>query len=286
MFKRKLLICLCVLAIPVVAFTVLSSSLAGCTTTKQSELLKMIDGGKSITLNLSKPSYEVKTVGEQVNRLDWVQLDQLSTYDIFRSDFDSTLSIVRVSENGVNGKSGCLFVGKDNVRDGNTTLADAFRNEVFIEKYWNKAEVRNKLGELSKEAYKDIDGTNNLMASINAYFNLLPDSENPTAFNGTQSLTREQFYTLVYRATTPVKPIEIDKNFEAAVGGKTEYTKYAQGVDEYGFLNVNNKSLDRITYHGLITRAEAVYLVVNKFFKDELKEVSPSDKAFKDTENA
>ncbi|WP_161938392.1 hypothetical protein, partial [Clostridium tepidiprofundi] len=42
----------------------------------------------------------------------------------------------------------------------------------------------------------------------------------------------------------------------------------------------------RITYHGLITRAEAVYLVVNKFFKDELKEVSPTDKAFKDTENA
>ncbi len=272
--------------IPIMSLIILTSQLTGCAALESREMIKMIDRGESIMMEVSQPSYEVNVLGQQ-KQVDWIQLDQLKTHKEFRQDFDTLFNINIVTEKGLNGKSGCLYVDESGDRNGNTTLEDALRNKAFVTKYWQDNDVKDGLVKLSDDIYTDTDG--NMMygitGSLNAYYSLLEDAENPSAFNPTQSLTREQFYTLVFKAEEGVQEIKNDGVFEKAIGGGTPYSKFAQGVSEYGFLSVDNKSLDEQAYKGSISRAEAVYMVVNKHFPKELAKVNGEEKAFKDTKN-
>lgn len=288
MSKKRVIISVVSLII-LISLIILVSRLTGCFATSSKDMVKMIDKGKTITLELASPSYDIKEKGKQQEELDWVQLDQLKTFNQgFRQEFDEVFNINIVTEKGVNGKSGCLYVDEAGDREGNTTLEDAFRNKTFVTKYWDSSEVKGKMVKLGNGVYTDVADSDNdaIAASINAYYNLMPDATNPESFNGTQSLTREQFYELVYKTENGVQEIEIDKNFETAVGGATSHTKFAQGVDEYGFLSVENKSLDGNSYSGSISRSEAIYMLVNKHFKDEMSKVTGKEKAFKDNKNA
>ncbi|MBS5126659.1 MAG: hypothetical protein KHZ09_14810, partial [Clostridium sp.] len=62
---------------------------------------------------------------------------------------------------------------------------------------------------------------NQLVASINAYYNLIPNAENPTAFNPTQSMTRELMNcsegTVIYHTANENITIEV-KNIRAYRG--------------------------------------------------------------------
>lgn len=275
---------------PVMCAILMLSQLSGCAVVNSKEMLSMINAGETIEIEVAAPSYDVIVRGEQMEYVEWTQLDQLKTFDDgFRQKFDEVFNIKLLKEKGLSGKSGCLYVDKEGDRNGNTALQDALRNEVFVTKYWSDEGVKGKLADIASEAYKDVDGLDDskkLMASVNAYYNLIEDYENPTSFNSTQSLTREQFYTLMYKAENGVKEIEVNKSFESAIGGETEYSKFAQEVEENGFLRVGNKSLERESYKGSITRAEAVYMVVNKYFMGRFAGVKDKDKAFKDNKNA
>lgn len=275
--------------IPMITLIIIASQLAGCAVMESKEMIGMIDSGQSITIELPAPSYKIEIKGQQQEQHAWTQLDQLKTHNNgFRQDFDTLFNINTVTENTINGKSGCLYVDEANDRNGNTTLEDALRNKVFVNKYWAGSAVKDKLAALAEEAYTDVDKNSEsaIMASLNAYYNLLPDYVNPDSFNGTKSLTREEFYTLVFKSEEGVRPIEGDASFEQAIGGQTELSKYAQGVDQYGFLSAGNKSLDATSYKGSISRAEAVYMIVNKHFPNELAKVTGKEQAFKDTKNA
>ncbi|MBU3207887.1 hypothetical protein KPL33_13040 [Clostridium algidicarnis] len=288
MSKKRVIISVVSLII-LISLIILVSRFTGCFATSSKDMVKMIDKGETITLELASPSYDIEEKGKQQEELDWVQLDQLKTFNQgFRQEFDELFNINIVTEKGVNGKSGCLYVDEAGDREGNTTLEDAFRNKTFVTKYWDSSEVKGKLVKLGNGVYTDVADSDSdaIAASINAYYNLMPDATNPESFNGTQSLTREQFYELVYKTENGVQEIEIDKNFETAVGGATSHTKFAQGVDEYGFLSVENKSLDGNSYSGSISRSEAIYMLVNKHFKDEMSKVTGKEKAFKDNKNA
>ncbi len=275
--------------VPMLTLIIMVSQLVGCSIMTSNEMVDMINQGQSITIELPAPAYEINIRGQQQENIDWVQLDQLKTFNNgFRQDIDSLLNINIISQNGINGKSGSLYVDEVGDRNGNTALENAFRNKVFVNKYWNNETVKGELAALVEQAYSDVDKNSEfaIMASLNAYYNLLPDYKNPDSFNGAMSLTREEFYTLVFKSEEGVKPIEIDTSFEQAIGGQTEYSKYAQEVDEYGFLSIFNKSLDGTSYKGSISRAEAVYMIVNKHFTQELAKVTGREQAFKDTKNA
>lgn len=261
---------------------VLAGLLVGCSIAESNEMLKMIDTGQPITLELARPSYEVVVQGEQ-QKIEWIQLDQLNSYPILRQGFDELFNINIVTENGINGKSGCLYVDETGDRNGNTTLEDALRNKVFVTKYWEKAEVKDKLVELAEGIYTDIDGDTvyGITGAINAYYNLLEDAKNPVAFNPTQSLTREQFYTLVFKSENGVRNITVNKSFEEAIGGPTKHSKFAQEVDKYAFISAESGSLDKNAYKGSISRAEAIYMVVNKHFQSELAKVKNVNGHFK-----
>lgn len=275
---------------PVMCAILMLSQLSGCAVVNSKEMLSMINAGETIEIEVAAPSYDVIVRGEQMEYVEWTQLDQLKTFDNgFRQKFDEVFNIRLLKEKGLSGKSGCLYVDKEEDRNGNTALQDALRNKIFVTKYWGDESVKSKIADMASEAYKDVgreEADKRLMASINAYYNLIEDYENPTSFNSTQSLSREQFYTLIFKAENGVRKIEVNESFESAIGGETEYSKFAQEVEDSGFLRAGNKSLDQESYKGSITRAEAVYMVVNRYFMGKFADVKDKDKAFKDNKNA
>lgn len=276
------------IVIPMMTFILLASQLVGCATFKPAEMVEAINRGESIVLEVAEPTYEIQIKGEQIQDVTWIQLDQLKTFnDGFRQTFDKAFNITIVSEDGKSGKSGCMFVNPLGERDGNTTLSDSFRNKTFMTKYWSDHKVQNEIVKVASDAYTDISSDKEAVAaSINAYYNLINDAKNPDSFNGSQSMTRESFYTLMYKANNPVSELSVTEQFSNAVGGETEYIKYVEQLAEKGFLKASNKSLDSSNISGNITRAEAVYMVVNALFPDELAKVTDKDKAYTDTRNA
>lgn len=275
------------MVIPLMTLIIMTSQLVGCEVVKSSEMVKMLNEGQDVSIELAVPSYSTASQGT-VETIKWTQLDQLQTYLSFREDMDKIFNINVVTENNVNGKSGCLYVDAAGDRDGNTTLEDAFRNEIFITQYWNNSYIRDSIAQLASSIFTDegSSSSNATWASMNAYWNLMPDADYPNAFNGNSSLTREQFYTLLYKAETPVTSLKDDESFDSAIGGATKYSKYAQNVAKYGFLKTSDTSLNEKNYSGNISRAEAVYMIVQKDFSKELAKVKNIDKAFKDTKNA
>lgn len=73
---------------------IMASQLVGCAVVESSEMVKMIDAGESIVLEVASPSYNVVVQGEQKEDIEWIELDQLKTYnDGFRQGFDEVFNI-------------------------------------------------------------------------------------------------------------------------------------------------------------------------------------------------
>ncbi len=71
------------LIVPTLTMVIIASQLMGCAATSQSELLKMLDTGQQIEIEIATPISEEQ--GEE-KTLDWIQLDQLATYDTFKRE--------------------------------------------------------------------------------------------------------------------------------------------------------------------------------------------------------
>ncbi len=277
------------IVVPIMTLVILASQLTGCAAVNSNEMVKMINAGQSVTIEVAKPDYTVHISGTAQKEAPWVQLSKLNTFNNgFRQGYDELFNINIITNKGVNSKSGCLFVDAGNQQDGNTTLADAFRNKVFVTKYWNNPDIINSMNQLASQAYTDVakGDTSATDAALNAYYDLTTDNVNPSSFNATQSLSREQFYAMYFKAKTKVTTLTPDVTFDEAIGGKTALSNYAQGVAKYGFLQTADKSLDSSTYTGSISRAEAIYLVVNANFPDLMEQVPSNATAFRDTKNA
>lgn len=277
------------IVIPILSLAIMMGSMVGCSVVKSDELLKMLETDSTISIELAMPDYEVVQKGEE-KYFDWTELDQLGTYDRgFRQSVDEVFNINIVTESGRNGKNGVLFIGEEGKRNGNAVLADAFRNKVFMEKYWGDAKVKEALAKAASEAYIDLgEGeTEKILAAFNAYYNLFIDGSEGSSyfFNAQESLTREGFMSGLYRAEHGVAEIESDELFGEKVGGVTGHTKFAKELEEFSFLGTDNKSLDAVTYQGNISRAEAVYMLVKMHFNEEYESVEGKAKAFTDTKN-
>lgn len=283
------------IVLPVMAAIILISQLSGCAAVPSDEMVNMINEGQTIVLEVNQPTdYSISVKGEEKQDVEWVQLDQLKTYnDGFRQGFDELFNI-NIVTTGLGSKQGCLFVKNvedTDVHSGNATMFDAFRNKAFIENYWKNSELITELTSLCEKAYTDVDRNSSsaLSATLNAYYNLLNDSENPTSFNATQSVTREQFYTMLFKATTGVTQLDYTPSsdvFAMSVGGDTEYTVYAKQVANYGFLDYANSSLDKTNIGSSISRIEAIYMLINQNFPDLLEQADTSKKVASDAKSA
>lgn len=254
--------------IPTLTAVIIASQLMGCAAMTQSELLQAINNGDQIEIEVIEPGFVEDEQGQET-ALSWTELASLTTNADLRSGWDDTLGIIRTDE----GKNGVFYVNEAGDNENNNTLKVVMHNRAFVQSLENEDSL-TALADASLKNYADIEDNETMKAvymGINGYFNLLTDNE-PNYANPDSSLMRNEFMAMVYRADTPVQEITADENFATAVG-KSDYNIYAQGVNDNAYLSTENKNLDNLTYNGAISRAEAIYLIVNRYFSDDFNSV-------------
>lgn len=246
-------------------------------------IIQFMQYDEAVEIELAAPKDSRK--GEALP-LKWVKLGELETYsDTLRKSVDSLFGINGDSSSG---KSGCIYQIKlsngNKKNSSNSTLKTAMCNEEFRGKMEDKG-ILEALSEAASNTFTDLEkeGTDGVYAAVNGYFNLLSDTEEPYA-NIDSTLSRAEFMAMAYRADTPVKEITPDSVFAEAVG-ESEYKLYAQGIEQYSYLDIATKSLNEKTYKGKITRAEAVYIIMKMCYGEELSETS-TDMKLKDVKDA
>ena len=254
--------------IPTLTAVIIASQLMGCAAMTQSELLQAINNGDQIEIEVIEPGFVEDEQGQET-ALSWTELASLTTNADLRNGWDDTLGIIRTDE----GKNGVFYVNEAGDNENNNTLKVVMHNRAFVQSLENEDSL-TALADASLKNYADIEDNETMKAvymGINGYFNLLPDNE-PNYANPDSTLMRNEFMAMVYRADTPVQEITADENFATAVG-KSDYNIYAQGVNDNAYLSTENKNLDNLTYNGAISRAEAIYLIVNRYFSDDFNSV-------------
>ncbi len=206
----------------------------------------------------------IVTEESKVELLPWLQLSSLETHPELRSAFEEYVGVTGTTGN----KEGILYKNPLTTQaDQNITLLLAIKNSQF-RGYFMMPDDLTKLGEIASENYTDIeaDDINAPYATINAYFELLPDQEEGQ-FDGDATISRAQAMTLVMRATTPVNEAqapEEDADFTKAVG-ETQYTNFAAPMNEYTYLNTSTGLNDK-TFNTTMSRGEYIYLLTKSIF--------------------
>lgn len=250
--------------IPLIASGIIASQLMGCASASSKEFLDLLNKGEAIEIEVAVP----ESIEEGTEKdLEWVQLDQLSTYPEFRRAMDDALFITNFGEDS---KNGILYVDLEGNHEGNNTLYNAFMNNAFRENYWENEEVQKQVQEAVLDVYADVEAETEgiKVAALNAYYNLLPDAE-PNYFNGESLINRGEFMALLYRSENPVQDLESNEEFTSLVG-ESDNTDFAYSLVEDSYLNTIDKSLNTKTFNGTMTRGEAIYMLMHHFYGDEL----------------
>lgn len=265
------------IVIPTITMAIICSQLLGCGAMSQSDLLKMINNGDTIEVEIAVPDNLVET-NEDV--LAWIILASLTSQQTMRDQWDDTLKITLTAD----GKQGCLYVDTQGNNENNNTLRVALHNRAFISLLEDK-DIMEALANAANEAYTDIDATEDtdkaFYMALNAYFNILPDSTDGSA-NANDALSRKEFMTMVARSELQVDDsISASDEFNTAVGS-SEFNAFAEKEAQYSYLDLGSKSLNNKTYNGVMSRGEAIYLIVNHFFADDLAKVGNLSAQFTD----
>ncbi len=231
--------------------------------------LSIVACGKQKLINNteSSASTEISNAEEsKVELLPWLQLSSLKTHPELRKAFEELVGVTGTTGN----KEGILYTNPLTTQaDQNITLLLAIKNSRF-RGYLVLPDELAKLGEIAAENYTDIDvdDVNAPYATINAYFELLPDQEDGQ-FDGDATISRAQAMTLLMRAMTPVNKAqapEDNKDFTKAVG-ETQYTNFAAPMDEYAYVNTST-GLNKETFTSEMSRGEYIYLLANYYSQD------------------
>ena len=208
---------------------------------------------------------------QAISQLDWTELGLLETNPDLREAFEKIFKVTGEAGN----KEGIIYETPTSstdttyTYDNNNTLDVAIHNYNFRSLYDSKS---TEIADTARSNYLDLDEEDDsvcVAVAINTYFNLLPDTNDGDS-NPNETLTRAQAMAAIMRATTPVSDsLQLDESFTSAVGD-TEYNLYAQSLNDAAFLNTTDGSLSQDNYTGKMTRGEAIYLLMNKFFHDDI----------------
>lgn len=204
--------------------------------------------------------------------ISWTPVGELTDHAELRASIDKYLGVTGEGKN----KQGSLYTNIKGKNDYNNVFSVAMNNSA-VKKALNTN--KNFIANAACNSYTDLDIDDEekcVNMALNAYFNLLPDG---TEANADASLTRAQFMAMVMRADTPVTEIQTDTAFEKSVG-QSEYNKYAQSVNKDSYLTLNNQ-----LYNSSMTRAEAVYTIVSRYYADSLKNASSSASCYTDAKD-
>ncbi len=266
--------------IPTLTALLIASQLTGCASASEKEMLQMINNQQSICIEVAVPVSQEQ--GEEIQST-WTELAHKDNYEVFRLNFDDTLGITAF---GTGGKNGTVYVDLEGNHTDNSTFYYAMMNKKFREQL-DDTDTNAALQDLAYENYTDINSDAEAkLAYINAYFDLINDAE-PNYYNGNSTLTRAEFLGAIYKAQNPVSELEAPADFYAAVDptGENPNTDFAYELLEHNYLNLDDKSLTSDNFNGTITRAEAVYTLVNMFYSDKLASVTGKEASFADIKN-
>lgn len=222
----------------------------------------------SIELEISEPeSIELGTHEELV----WTELGSLNDVPQLRAAWDKIFK----TKGALGKREGTIYLQGDDKYYNNNTIAIAAKNADFTKIADNNKAKLGEAGELEYTDISDEDDDIKFLMALNGYFNIIQDGENPDSANPYETLTRAQVMSAVMRATTPVdSKLTVDEKFEKAVG-ESDYNLYAQQMNT-AYLNIEN-GLDKDAYNSKMTRGEALYLVMNTFFSEDLLIIQGSE---------
>lgn len=253
--------------IPTLTMVMLSSMLFGCASATKQDTYNMLQESTEIELEYAVPDYD-NAEESKVELLPWLQLASLETHPELRAAFEEYVGVTGTTGN----KEGVLYYNPETQQaEQNVTLYMATKNSA-ISSYFANIDAMTKFGEIATENYTDIeaDDINAPYATINAYFELLPDQEEGQ-FDGDSTISRAQAMALLMRATTPVndqQAPETNNDFTSVVG-ESQYTNFAAPMNEYSYINTEN-GLTEQSFNGTMTKGEYIALVTNYIRADYL----------------
>lgn len=254
------------IVIPTITLIIMTSQLLGCSSVTSKEMLDMIDRQEAIVIEVPEPISEVQ--GTTIE-YEWTELASLTTYPEFRTTFDDTFNIVPY---GTGGKAGTVYIDLSGNQTNNSTLYNALMNQKFAEA-WNNTDNLKKIISAVKDTYVDIDSdTEAITAALNAYFNLTSDAE-PNYYNGNSTLTRGEYLGMLYRASTPVEDLTDKAGLTESIED-TDTALFASQLADKSYLTTTDSSLNTNTFNSTITRAEAIYTIVQEYYAGEYKSVT------------
>ena len=255
----------------VMTLVIIASQLCTVSAATRNEMVSMLGNGQQVEIEVAMPSEQPSLKGQSIGNegeMNWVPLAEVTGHDDIRNSIENHLSI--------KSKQGSLYTNIKGKNDYNNVFSVAMNNSA-VEKALNTN--KNFIANAACNSYTDLDIDDEekcVNMALNAYFNLLPDG---TEANADASLTRAQFMAMVMRADTPVTEIQTDTAFEKSVG-QSEYNRYAQSVNKDSYLTLNNQ-----LYNSSMTRAEAVYTIVSRYYADSLKNASSSASCYTDAKD-
>lgn len=263
-------------------------SCTACTIIDKS-MLNSIDKGDECEI---KPVYNGQgSIGGTVQENTWIELDQLTSADSIRTRMDKLFKVFYFD---VSHKNGPMYITENGDWTGNSCLRNAIFNKYFVQTMTDADNLR-VIQESVNEYYED-DAANvstAMLYFINSYFNIISDTvkDNKIYFDANRELTRQEFMAAISKAETEVKYKGFNPEFINSVEF-TDYTYLDSIVADYSYLNYKydnstgeDGSLTTKSLGQVITRAEAIYLVVNMFFNDELQNTGSNDTSYKDVKN-
>lgn len=274
---------------PALTLIIIVSQFMGCAASTQKEIKKISEENQEAETETAdsdsgeSTSKEGQTGDKKEEELEWIELGCLTTAPEIRERWELSTGVQQTDS----GKEGIFYYkNKNGESDNNNTFKNAIvNNEGSVINMCAEFDSTEEANEMTQDNiymksyfvepvlnyYTDLDTEDidkAFLAGLNAYFNLLPDSEQGKA-DMEHTLSRKEFMTMVCRADTPKQEVKKDTEFADAVG-ESVYNKYAQNLKNNSYLTTENGGLDATTYDGEITRAEAIYMIVNRYYRDKL----------------
>ena len=222
--------------------------------------ISIIARGNKTTSNTESTESNAE-IDATIESLPWLQLSSLESHPELRKAFDEYFGVTGT----VGNKEGGMYTNSLTQKtDQNKTLFLVMTDYNFRQNFLLEKPMTD-LGNMALEHYADIevDDVTAPYATINAYFELLPDQE-AGQFDGDSTISRAQAMALVMRATTPVNEAqapEVDAEFTTAVGS-TEYTDFAAPMDAYAYINTSN-GLNEGVFNTAMSKGEYICMLTN-----------------------
>ena len=261
----------------ILAVALITATLTGC---EQDATKEAFETAMAQNMNIKVTENTPVSTTER-EQLNWIELDKLRTNPELRNTWDDNLNLVKF-DNG--SKNGSIYIDPEGNWTSNSVLYYAFQNKEFVKNYWEDRRFTSAISEKAEEVFSDITNVSTgLYAAVNAYYDILPKNTDGTS-GLLNYISRKEAMSAICRADTPVKDVDTTK-FDGLFG-QDMYNPYASQLENESYFKTSDGSLNAYTYNAAITKVEAVYMIVQRYFKDEYDAMVVNGNPFTDCKNA